>query len=109
MNTKEALMAFFEAENQRDWAAYRSFLSPDVCWELHSKQVKTIQGIDNYVNAIAVAYEGSDQTFVCETLHQSGDGARIVTILRNNLGERSCDIFEFADGMIAREYEFTLG
>lgn len=109
MNTKEALMAFFEAENRRDWAANRSFLSPNVVWELYSKQMKTIQGIDDYINAIAKAYEGSDLTFVCETLHQSGDGARIVTILRNNLGERSCDIFEFADGMIVKEYEFILG
>jgi hypothetical protein len=55
------------------------------------------------------AYEGCSDTFVCETMYQSSDGDRIVTILKNNLGERSCDIFEVADGLIVREYEFTLG
>lgn len=108
MNTKDLLLAFFEAENKRDWVTYRKFLSLDVVWVLHSKQTKTIRGIDNYLAAIMAAYDGSNNTFVCESLYQSSDGARIVTILKNNLGERSCDVFEFFSGLIVKEHEFIL-
>ncbi len=108
MSAKELLLAFFEAENKRDWAAYRKYLAPDVVWILHSKQVKTISGIDDYLAAIIKAYEDSDNTFVCESLYQSSDETRVVAILKNNLGERSCDIFDFADGLIIKEYEFVL-
>ena len=108
MNTKDLLLAFFEAENKRDWVTYRKFLSPDVVWVLHSKQTKTIRGIDDYLAAMMAAYNGSDNTFIYESLHQSSDGTRIVTILKNNLGERSCDVFEFSNGLIVKEYEFIL-
>ena len=30
MNNIERLMAFFEAENKRDWEKYRQFLHPNV-------------------------------------------------------------------------------
>src|SRR5665647_952934 len=66
VNTKELLLAFFDAENKRDWTTYRQFLSPDVVWELHSKHVKTTRGIDNYLAAMMEAYKDSDNTFVCE-------------------------------------------
>ena len=86
MDTAELLSAFFEAENNRDWTVYRSFLSPDVVWELH----------------------GEETTFVCEALYPSGDGRRVVSVLRNHRGERSCDIFEISGGLIVTEYEFLL-
>lgn len=108
MNTKDLLLAFFEAENKRDWATYRKFLSADVVWVLHSKQTKAIRGADDYLAAMMAAYDGSDDTFVCESLHQSSDGTRIVTILKNNLGECSCDVLEFSNGLIVNEYEFIL-
>lgn len=108
MDTRNMLLAFFEAENKRDWSAYRKFLSPDIVWELHSNQVKIVKGIDDYLAAMMEAYRDCDNTFVCEALHQSSDGTRIVTMLKNNLGERSCDIFEFCDGCIVKEYEFIL-
>ena len=108
MNTKDILLDFFEAENKRDWSTYRKFLSSDIVWELHSNQVKTIRGIDDYLTTIMEAYRNCDNTFVCQTLYQNSDGSRIATILKNNLGERSCDIFEFSDGCIVKEYEFIL-
>lgn len=108
MANKDKLISFFEAENKRDWSTYRKFLSQDVAWTLHSKQTKTIRGIDAYLTAIIEAYKGSDNTFVCEALYQSGDENRIIAILRNNLGERSCDVFEFSGGLIVEEYEFML-
>jgi ketosteroid isomerase-like protein len=108
MNTKDILLAFFEAENKRDWVTYRKYLSPDVVWVLHSRQTKTIEGADAYLTAMMEAYKDSDNAFVCEALYQSGDENRIVTILKNNLGERSCDVFEFCDSLIVKEYEFML-
>jgi len=109
MNNKDRLAAFFEAENRRDWLSYRRFLSPDVVWVLHGDREKTIRGIDEYLAAIGAAYEGSDTTFACEALYESADDARIVAILKNSLGERSCDVFEFSAGLICRETEFLLG
>ncbi|GEM_PF-3840395 len=40
--------------------------------------------------------------------NKSKDLSLIVTVLKNNLGERSCDIFEFEAGLIVREYEFII-
>ena len=109
MENKDRLLFFFEAENKRDWAAYRKSLSPDVVWVLHSsRQTKTIEGIDAYLAAMMEAYRGNDNTFSCEALYQSADGNRIAAILKNNLGEHSCDVFEFFRGLNIKEYEFIL-
>lgn len=54
------------------------------------------------------AYRDNDNTFTCEALYGSGDASRIVAMLVNSLGARSCDIFEFSDGKIRAEYEFLL-
>lgn len=108
MDNKEKLMAFFEAENNRDWGKYRQFLHPDVKWMLHSTEEHMICGIDAYLAAMIEAYAGSDNTFVCESLYQSNAGNRIVTILTNSINEHSCDIFEFKDGLIYEEHEFIL-
>jgi ketosteroid isomerase-like protein len=107
-DTKDMLLRFFEAENRRDWAEYGKYLAPDVVWELFSGQETTVRGIDRYIAAIKKAYDGSDDTFVCEAMYHNGDGNRIVTILKNSHGQRSCDMFEIADGLIAKEYEFIL-
>jgi len=102
MTNQDLLLAFFEAENRRDWETYRQFLSPDIVWTLHSGQIKTIRGIDDYIAAMAAAYKGSESAFVCEALYQSDGGNRVVVILKNTLEERSCDIFDFSDGLIVR-------
>jgi len=59
IRTKELLLAFFEAENKRDWITYRNFLSPYVIWKLHSRHIKITQGKDNYLTAKMSAYEDS--------------------------------------------------
>lgn len=103
------LVTFFEAENNRDWATYSVFLSNDVVWELRSGgQTKTISGKEQYVEYMQSVYERYDNTFVCEEMYVSGNCNRIVAILKNDIGERSCDIFDFDNGLIVREYEFTL-
>lgn len=109
MSNQELLMKFFTAENERDWETYRKFLHPDIKWVLHSKEVKTVQGIEAYLSTMIAAYQGNRDTFVCEKAYQGMTGNRIVTILINNVGERSCDIFDFKDGLIYEEYEFILG
>lgn len=108
MNNKERLIAFFEAENKRDWGKYRQFLHPDVRWVLHAKKVHMICGIDAYLTTIIDAYASNNNSFVCESLYHGNSENRIVTILLNNLNERSCDVFEFKDGLIYEEHEFIL-
>ena len=108
MNNQEKLTVFFKVENERDWETYRKFISPDVVWELHSCGHTKIEGIENYLNTIKAAYEGNANSFVVESFYSGMDDTRIAAILRNNLGDRSCDIFEFKDGLIVREYEFIL-
>lgn len=109
MNNAEALSQFFEAENARDWARYRSFLHPEVVWELHGDEVRVICGVEEYLSVIKAAYADTTIQFTCKRMDVSADGNRIVTYLVNGQGERSVDIFEFEGGKIVREYEFLLG
>lgn len=105
---REHLTAFFEAENRRDWETYRTFLHRDVVWTLHGKQTRTVSGIDAYLDAMREAYRDSGDTFVCQELYTGDSESRITAILVNNHGACSCDIFDFEDGLIVREYEFIL-
>lgn len=109
MDTKALLLTFFDAENRRDWDLYRKFIDRNIIWTLISNgKEKVIIGADNYVAYMKSFYEKCDDTFEVENFCVSNSGARIAAVLRNNLNERSCDIFDFADGVIIREYEFTL-
>lgn len=108
MENKEKLIAFFKAENNRDWEKYKTFLSQDVKWMLYSKETKQISGIDDYMKVITDAYKGSSNIFTVESLFESEDKSRIAAVLINSLGERSCDIFDFERGKIINEYEFIL-
>ena len=108
MDQRQRLLDFFDTENKRDWEKYRQFLHPDVIWILHSAGIRRICGIEAYLAAMRDAYAGNDNTFVCERLYQGKSGSCIATILVNNLDERSCDVFEFRDGLIYEEHEFIL-
>ena len=104
MTNLEKLTLFFRAENQRDWKTYQNFLHPKIIWELHEQEVSVIYGIDDYLLKIQQAYHQSNVQFSC--LHTfSTNENRIVTILKNDFGQLSCDIFEFENGLIIREYE----
>ena len=109
MNNRDRLTAFFAAENRRDWQAYAVFLSPDVVWTLHGAETKTIRGADAYMSVMQAAYADNADQFVCDMMEASADGRRLVTMLRNSRGERSCDIFEWEDGRLMEEHEFLLG
>ena len=103
----ETLTLFFRAENQRDWKTYQKFLHPKIIWELHEQKVSVIRGIEDYLSKIRQAYHHNTIQFSC--LHAfSTDENRIVTILKNDFGQLSCDIFEFENDLIIREYEYLL-
>ncbi len=110
MNNKNILKRFFEAENSRDWVNYITYLHPNVEWISYNvKDSQTISGLKSYMNKIKLAYEGNEDTFLCETIYSGKAGNRIAAILVNNHGQRSIDIFEFENGLIKKEWEFLLG
>ncbi|SUN76239.1 SnoaL-like domain [Streptococcus massiliensis] len=108
MTNIEKLWAFFEAENQRNWATYQTFLADDIVWTLEGQEKHIFRGKATYLEKIKAAYKDEDTRFSC-IYHQASSGQeRIVTILQNDLGQLSCDIFEFKDGLIVKEWEYLL-
>ena len=104
------LERFFAAENARDWAAYASFLHPGVEWALvDGGAERRIVGREDYLAAIAAAYEGADTTFSCLDMTVDRERGRVATLLINDDGERSLDVFDVEGGLIRREWEFLLG
>ena len=108
MTAKDILEAFFKAENERDWEAYRKFLHKEIVWQLFDKEARSIRGIQAYMQTMQKACENSDVRFLCQDMRASNDGNRIAAYLINDLGARSLDIFDFRDDLIYREYEFIL-
>lgn len=104
------LERFFAAENARDWAAYAGFLHPGVEWTLVDDGAKRrIVGREDYLAAIVAAYDGTSTAFSCLDMTVDRGRGRVVTLLVNDDGERSLDIFDVEDGLIRREWEFLLG
>ncbi|WP_175954900.1 nuclear transport factor 2 family protein [Schaalia sp. Marseille-Q2122] len=103
---RDTLEAFFEAENQRDWERYVEFLHPEVEWTLHGN---TIHGREAYMELITRAYANSSVTFRTHQVLESTSVNIVATLLIDEDGNRSLDIFEFGDGLIRREWEFLMG
>lgn len=61
---RKRLLAFFDAENRRDWGLYQTFLHPEVVWELRQPDGwgEQIRGIQAYLGRIQAAYEGPGRT-----------------------------------------------
>ena len=108
MTNLEKLFAFFEAENQRDWQTYQTFLSDHVSWELESDTTEIIKGKAEYLTKIQKAYHNNPVQFRYTYYQLSPDLNRIVTLLENDVGDLSCDIFFFEKGMIVKEIEYLL-
>lgn len=108
MTNLEKLQSFFAAENARDWEAYATFLSDDIFWELHGQTTEVIRGKENYLTKIKAAYAGNGSQFTCSSYQCNQEQSCIVTLLENDLGATSCDIFKFDNGLIVSEYEFLL-
>lgn len=100
------LHCFFAAENARDWSSYGSFLHPEVTWILGDR---VIQGVDEYLAAMQRAYGDSEVQFHCVWSQVSESGSRIATLLVDDDGRRSLDVFEFRDELVWLEHEFLLG
>ena len=105
MRPRQALEAFFEAENRRDWEAYAGLLHPDVEWTVGGRM---ITGREDYVRAMRAAYVGSDARFRVHQLIESADGRVVATLLVDSEGRRSLDVFELSGGVVVREWEFLL-
>lgn len=109
MGAAETLASFFQAENDRDWETYRTFLHADVVWHLHAEHERVIQGIEEYLRVIQDAYRDSNTQFHVEEMHESAHRERIVVLLIDDNGARSFEVFDFEDGRIRCEHEFLLG
>ena len=108
MTNLEKLFAFFEAENQRDWQTYQTFLSDQVSWELQVDTIEIIKGKSDYLTKIQRVYDKNPVQFFCTYYQFSPDLNQIVTILENDFGDLSCDIFFFEKGLIVKELEYLL-
>ena len=112
MTNEKLLEKFFQAENDRDWATFRSCLHPEVMWFLHTETEHTmIVGREEYMDRVLTGYKGTTASkagFTCEGLQVSSSGNRVIANIQNSMGGRSVDIFDFEDGLIRWEYEYLL-
>ena len=103
---EEKLTNFFNAENDRDWKLYESFLSEDVEWISYGPpNRKVVSGKKNYIETMIRAYRNIPERF--SVLIMVSDIERGVVIAELELrARRSVDIFEFENGLIKREREY---
>ncbi|EQB71815.1 MAG: hypothetical protein AMDU1_APLC00017G0002 [Thermoplasmatales archaeon A-plasma] len=103
---EEKLIKFFNAENDRDWKLYESFLSEDVEWISYGPpKRKVVIGKEDYVKTMIRAYRDVPDKF--KVLNMVSDIERGVVIAELEIrSRRSVDIFEFENGLIKREREY---
>ena len=103
---EEKLIKFFNAENDRDWKLYESFLSEDVEWISYGPpKRKGVIGKEDYVKTMIRAYRDVPDKF--KVLNMVSDIERGVVIAELEIrSRRSVDIFEFENGLIKREREY---
>ena len=103
---EEKLTNFFNAENDRDWKLYESFLSEDVEWISYGPpKRKVVSGKKDYIKTMIRAYRNIPEKF--SVLNMVSDIERGVVIAELEIrSRRSVDIFEFENGLIKREREY---
>ena len=103
---EEKLIKFFNAENDRDWKLFESFLSEDVEWISYGPpKRKVVIGKEDYVKTMIRAYRDVPDKF--KVLNMVSDIERGVVIAELEIrSRRSVDIFEFENGLIKREREY---
>ena len=103
---EEKLTNFFNAENDRNWKLYESFLSEDVEWISYGPpKQKVVSGRKDYIKTMIRAYRNIPERFT--VLNMVSDIERGVVIAELELrSRRSVDIFEFENGLIKREREY---
>lgn len=105
----ELLQRFFALENERCWKEYGAYLADDVVWILNEngKQV-VINGKKEYLEKIEQAYEDISTRFEVKSITKYEKKNEIITLLENEDGDMSLDIFEIKYGKIVREWEYIL-
>ena len=103
---EEKLIKFFNAENDRDWKLFESFLSEDVEWISYGPpKRKVVSGKKDYIKTMIRAYRNIPERF--SVLNMVSDIESGVVIAELELrSRRSVDIFEFENGLIKREREY---
>ncbi len=103
---EEILIEFFNAENNRDWKLYETFLSPEVEWVSYGPPKRnTVVGRAEYVKTMIRAYQNLSAEFKVLNMVSDLDSGVVMTELEL-LSRRSVDIFEFENGLIIREREY---
>lgn len=106
MSVWDVVTAFLQAENRRDWPAYRSFLADDVEWTLMGSGRRVVRGINEYMATIRAFYEQNpDATFTVERLVVD-EPTGIAFAELDMAGRKSIDVFEIRAGRIAVEREY---
>ncbi len=103
---EKTLVEFFNAENNRDWDLYETFLSQDVEWISYGPpRRKTVVGKAEYVKTMVRVYQNSSAKF--KVLNMVSDLEKGIVIAELQiLSRRSVDVFEFENGLIRREREY---
>ena len=103
---EEKLTNFFNAENDRDWKLYESFLSEDVEWISYGPpKRKVVSGKKDYIKTMIRAYRNIPERF--SVLNMVSDPERGVVIADlDPLSRGSVDVLEFENGLIRREWKY---
>ena len=103
---EEILTEFFNAENNRDWKLYETFLSPEVEWVSYGPPKRnTVVGRAEYVKTMIRAYRNLPAEFRVINMVSDLDSGVVIAELEL-LSRRSVDIFEFKNGLIMKEREY---
>lgn len=106
VSVRDVVTRFLEAENRRDWTAYRSFLADDVAWTLMGSGRRVVRGINEYMATIRAFYEQNpDATFTIERLVVD-EPTGVAFAELDMAGRKSIDVFETRAGRIAVEREY---
>ena len=103
---EDKLLNFFQAENNRDWKLYETFLSPDVEWISYGPpKRKVVVGKAEYVETMIRAYKDTSAKFHILNMVSDLDKGVVMAELEI-ISRRSVDVFEFENGLIIREREY---
>ena len=103
---EEILVKLFNAENNRNWKLYETFLSQDIEWISYDPpRRKTMVGIAGYMKTMVKAYHNLSAIFKVLDMVSDLEKEMVMTELQI-LSRRSVDVFEFENMLIRREREY---
>lgn len=101
----ETVLAFYAAENARDWSSYEALVDPDIVYEEYPSG-ECGRGRDGFIAGVQEMYKGRDATMF--TVRSIGaDASRgVVHAELECEGRLSVNVFELRDGRIVAEREY---